>query len=244
MDTLRAHTSDIIMIANRLGSIQRRNDIDSREVEKWIREYRSKWIIDNFQRNRKLYFTARQSLVQDLGCILLDCVDQSECTGLPTGSFVSKAIVPAPVEIDGAMDYVGAINKRYRFIGLSSANELAGKLAAPYSNKFIFWWPGGGGTVIYLATQDTEAWMDLCYINVRMIVADPTKACYKKSLSSEVCCYDKGNNIYPCTDDMMTDIKFSILTREMNIASNYVRDWTNNNRDDRQAELIQRPGRR
>jgi len=236
MDTLRAHTYDIIGIANKLGAVKRREAIDSREVEKWIREYRATIVTQTLKRDRKMYLKVKQSLVQDLGCILLDCVDQSECSGLPTGSYVSKAIIPAPLEIEGALDYVGVINKRKKFIILDSPNELGGKLAAPFSEKFVFAWRVGTNA-LYVATQDSELYMDMCYINVRMIVADPTTACYKKSLSSAVCCYDKTNDIYPVTDDMMSEIKMLILSREMNISMQFLSDQTNNNRDDRQSQM-------
>ena len=239
MDTLRAHTFDIIGIANRLGAVKRSETIDHRQIEKWIREYREKWVQDTFRRDKRLYYSVRQSLVQDLGCILLDCVDQSECSGLPTGVFVSKAIIPAPMEIEGALDYVGVIDKRTKFQILQSPNDLAGKLAMPYSSKFVFAWRVGRNA-LYIATQDSEFYMDICYINVREIVADPTQACYKKSLSVATCCYDKVNDLYPATDEMMSDIRLQILTRELNISMQYLRDYTNDNQDDRQYQPNQR----
>lgn len=235
MDTLRTITSDIQGIANRLGAKPRNGKIDDREIELWVRQYREKWIIDTFNKNRGLYYSSKPSLIQDLGCLVLSCVDQSECLGLPTGCYVSKCIIPAPVELPGGIDYVGVINKRQRFVEVSNPNELAGRLAAPYSDKFVFYYRIGANA-LYIATADAEMYRDLCYVNVREVVADPTQACYKKSLTTSLCCFDKTNDPYPMTGEMASDIKMMILTREMNIAMQHLRDDSNNTRDDRQAQ--------
>lgn len=233
MRTLRTHTADIIGIANKLGAIKRREDIDAREIEKWIHQYREKWIFENFKQDKALYYTVPQSLVQDLGCRQLTTVDQSECATLPTGSIVSKCVIPAPIEIQGSMDFVGLINKRYAFIHLKSPNELEGKLAAPFGDKFVYTWRIG--TSLYAATNDSEYFKDLCYLNIRMIAANPTEVCYLQSIDSDSTqCYDRDNTLYPATGQMMADITMWIMTREFNIAMAFYRDFSNNNKDDRQ----------
>lgn len=234
MKPLHTLSKDILMILNHLGAIPRRNDIDARQVELWIAHWREWWINEKFNKSRDLYYTVRQALVQDLGCQTLLCVDQAECDAVPFGLFVAKVVIPTPVEVDGCLDYVGVINKRWKFIECKNANELDGRLKAPYADKFVFYYRIGPNN-LYIATADSKKYFDLCYVNIRMICADPSVACYKKSLSSSVCCYDPANDSYPITGDMMEDIKMLILTRECNIAMHNIRDYRDNNRDDRIA---------
>lgn len=226
----RVITTDIKMIAGKLGAIKRRDDIDDRQIELWLNSYRELWLQTKIKTDRKRYYEAIPSLFQDLGCRILTCVDQSECAALPWGTYVSKIVLPAPVEVPGAL-WIGLINKRVRFIETTD-REVGGKLAAPYASNFIFWWRTTG-TNCYLATGDAKLYNDLCYVNVREICADPREACYKKSLTTAKCCFDPENDKYPATMDMIEEIKLQILTKEFNIAMQYLRDNTDNNRDDR-----------
>lgn len=238
MDALRTITSDILGIANKLGAIKRREDIDSREIELWINHYRELWILANARvvpgtQNKRIYPDLFPSLYQDLGCRLLTCLDQSECATLPVGAYISKIVIPAPVEIHGSL-WIGLINKRTKFIE-TTASELEGKLAAPYGGKFMYYWRTTG-TNAYVATSDGELYRDLCYVNVREICADPRQACYKKSLTTAQCCYDPKTDLYPAMGDMIEWIKLQILTKEFNIAMQFLKDETDNNRDDRQRQ--------
>jgi len=239
MVPLRTLSKDILSIANRLGTAEpRRNDISERQVELWIHQYREWWINDRFNRKRQTYYEAKQALVQDLGCMLLQCVDQAECDALPVGCFVAKVIIPTPVEVEGCLDYVGSISKRKKFIECKNVNELEGKLSAPYGRNFLYYFRIGP-TNLYVATSDSDTFFDLCYINVRGIFGDPTQACYKKSLTTSTCCYDPVNTNYPATGDMMEEVKMMILTKEFNISMHYIRDWKDTNRDDRQVQNFQ-----
>src|SRR6185295_18131852 len=95
--TLKNYYDDFLRNANRLGDIVDDERIEERQLLFWLNQLRAQEIEKDVRRQltgengaKTLYPHIDQSLVQDLGCWPLVCVDKAECNGLKWGCDILK----------------------------------------------------------------------------------------------------------------------------------------------------------
>jgi len=186
--------------------------------ERW-NDYHVMWLINNY-REEFIYHNAYlhnpltpeidPQTVQDMGCLTLETVDQSECPELPWCCTVKKiSNVPKVVDFPnmGGFTFVGAINKRTKYTYVTR-ETIQGRLELKFSKATNFWYMIGQS--LYVVTQNPL----LCHINIAGVFTNPTEVC-SYSQDGNTCCFNKDTDKYPVSRRMAADITHAILHNEI-----------------------------
>lgn len=199
--------------------------------EKW-NDYHIMWLINNY-REEFIYHNAYlhgsftpdidEQIVQDLGCVPLETVDQSECPTLPWCCTVKKVSnLPKVVDFPdmAGLTFVGAINKRtnYNYV---PRETLEARMSLRFSGVTTFWYMVGQS--LYVVSQNPL----LCNINIAGVFTDPTAVC-KFTNGGNPCCFNKDTDFYPVSRRMAQDIQHSIEANEIKEFLQTVGDEQNN----------------
>lgn len=130
---------------------------------------------------------------QDFGCISLEKVDASECSGYNWGEDVSKVILPPLLDLpnNAGLTFFGLINKRTRiYIPDLQYGDLDDYVPFKKKNRMFGYMIG---RTVYVIGAGAE---NLCVINARGIAADPTLV---NTFGSDLVprCFDMDNDYYP-----------------------------------------------
>lgn len=173
-------------------------DISIRKIKFDIISERSTMIRNEMNKNR----TVDDAIIQDLGCVELEEVDQSLCPELPVGTCIKRTVKPLPVPIE--------LHNRRLITRISNPVVLSESFPLYEYNKVIhtgnrkfskdqvqaFFKDGH----IYL--KSTHDMPFIKFINVRGVFEDPTDVADFFTESGEAC-YD-ANSDFPMNNWMNT----------------------------------------
>lgn len=221
MATLAQLRDSIINTADK-GRGNRARTYSNLQIEFWIRSTRNFLITKAVEKSTAVLATFEQ----DLGCVPLVDVDQSECPDFVWGEEVKKCTIPKILDIKNneGLTFFGLVDKRTRiYVPESNYGNLDDyRRFKPYPNKDRVGYMIGGET-IYIKGQGVSK---LCAVNVRGIFDDPTLAVYYKE-NGTPCAYDKNADSYPLPTDLEQVMNQMIFQNYISPVANVPRDKTN-----------------
>lgn len=139
------------------------------------------------------------ALLQDLGCLQLQEVDQANCPDYIWGDDVKMAVFPDILELKDNMGlgFFGLVDKRTRIYVPSSNYGNLDDFSRFKPNRSRIGYMIGNNT-IYLKGEGVEK---LCAVNIQGVFKDPTLISYYSAEGIEHC-YDKNKDQYPITGDL------------------------------------------
>ena len=224
--------------------------LQSRLVDYWIQYYRNS-LIPEITDFGKLYYP---ELVQDLGCVVLNDVDQGECLQdyslgsqvldswnqgqwqedleFKWGCTIKKATIPALVDLpkERSLTFVGSIDKQtpFEIITAEQASLVKHRLITSVKPRAY-----RIGTSIYVIAPKNKR---LKFINVRGIFEDPTKV-ESCAAAGDCSCFDPDTTQYPFPDTLMPKMVEMIMKKELGMSLQVPIDMANDS-----VELLENVG--
>lgn len=221
--TLKNIIDDTRRISESLGDVKKTNVIEERQIIFWANDYRSIAIQEQFGSKKTLYPKVDQQLIQDMGCVFLECVDKAECCGVKWGCKIMKATIPNYINLpgDAGLNFVGLIDKQQRFTKIE-AYEVKDKLAQKFAKTQNYFYLIGNDLYIVSPANPELEW-----VNVRLVPYDPRDVCVT-DCDKKTCCYDFEKDSYPLLNGMARYIVTNILTERLGIALKFVQTEVKN----------------
>ncbi len=200
-----------------------------KQVKFWIQYYRAKGIEIQTDMGKHI----DPQLVQDLGILKLEEVDKADsaCPAVSWGCKIQKVTLPkfASFPKNRAIMFIGKIDKQTP-LDYNKADVNKFKSATRFGNLRSKVYLIGNTAYVELIEADA----DMCYINVRGVLEDPTKANYYPEAGCEAVCWNDGKDEYPLPMSLYTYVLENILQKELNWTTQAVNDELNNARQDNQ----------
>jgi hypothetical protein len=200
-----------------------------KQVKFWIQYYRAKGIEILTDMGKHI----DPQLVQDLGILKLEEVDKADstCPAVSWGCKIQKVTLPkfASFPKNRAIIFIGKIDKQTP-LDYNKADVNKFKSATRFGNLRSKVYLIGNTAYVELIEADA----DMCYINVRGVLEDPTKANYYPQAGCEAVCWNDGKDEYPLPMSLYTYVLENILQKELNWTTQAVNDELNNARQDNQ----------
>lgn len=212
------------------GGIESDDNNISNDQLIWIfNKYRAKLIREDLNKKRSI----DPQLIQNLGCVELECVDASECCDIQSHTTILRSRLPLPRVIEGYRKnyllFVGTVDKVIPFTITTESQARWSKY-----NKYT-----GKSPRAYIRDDDRYLYLinapeGLELITVDIIAEDPQEAREFYSCSGEPCFdYDME---YPISAHMIPIINSLILQNELRIIETTAIDTMNNTKDDTDGE--------
>jgi len=206
-------------------------DLSDDQVAFWIRIVRALLLRQEFERNKM----TNPSLVQDLGCVPIECVDRVECCnlGYTSEEYLHRTVnkIPAPLFINWAglhnpaiFTYIGLVthDKPFEFTSEAIVNQAKHKKYTASMPRAFY-----RNERIYITNIKNPSNLEL--INIKGIFEDPEEAKKFNKCDGELCfTRDQPYPITPYLIDPMQDI---ILDKYLGMISQTKADKENNARD-------------
>lgn len=242
MSTLRQIIYNIRNVPD-AGISNRAKTLSDRQIAFWVKNWRSRIMVDEFEKNPVIDPTWEQ----DLGCLDLKTVDKADCSKYKWGEDVKKVVIPELMKISTKR---AGIIPSLTFVGLIDKVTTIPVDAYGYGelNNFVMYSPKKGieakiiGNTIYVFENkkdnlDIVDEDELCAINVRGIFDDPTiYTCWiiKDCCGSDgvVSCFDWDKDCYPIPGHLENVLYGAIWQREMGLVVNAKVDDRNNEKVD------------
>jgi len=198
-----------------------------RQIKFWIQGYRAEGIEQLTDYGKDI----DPQLVTDFGVLKLEEVDKSdsECpVGVDWGCTIKKVKIPKLVGLprDRALLFIGKIDKQSGFVR-DHANVHEFVKETRFGRMFNRYYLVGNTVYIELRKKDAN----LCYINGRGVVEDPSKVDVHVLNEEGECvttCWDDAINEYPLTMKLYRFITTSILQTELGMTLQTVNSLLNN----------------
>jgi len=236
MSTLRQIIYNIRNVPD-AGISNRAKTLSDRQIAFWVKNWRSRIMVDEFEKNPVIDPTWEQ----DLGCLDLKTVDKADCSKYKWGEDVKKVVIPELMKISTkrsgiipSLTFVGLIDKVTPIpVDSFGYGEL---------NNFVMYSPKKGieakiiGNTIYVFENKKDNFDivdedELCAINVRGIFDDPTCVDCCGS-DGAISCFDWDKDCYPIPGHLENVLYGAIWQREMGLVVNAKVDDRNNEKVD------------
>ena len=188
--------------------------------------YRAKLIREDLNKKR----TLDRQLIQDLGCVEVECVDAAECCEVSdSGATVLRTVKPLPKLLElpnkTLITYVGTVDKQTSF-------QLSTEILSKWSkyNKYT-----GKTPKAYLRNDErylyiTNAPKGIELINIQGVFEDPKDVSEFNHCSGVPCFTDDSE--YPLSAHMLPVINELIMSKELRMLISTPTDETNNTQED------------
>jgi hypothetical protein len=216
------------------GGIGSDDDNISNDQLIWIfNQYRAKLIREDLNKKRSI----DPQLVQNLGCVELECVDASECCDVKSYTTILRSKEPLPKSIEGYnknyLLFVGSVDKRISYLITTETQARWGQY-----NKYT-----GSAPKAYIRDDDRYLYVinapeGIEVITVDIIAENPEDA-EKFSTCSGEPCFNRDME-YPISAHMIPIINSLIIQNELRLLSMTNDDITNNTKDDTEQAQPQR----
>jgi hypothetical protein len=201
-------------------------DISNRQVIFIFNYYRAKLIREDLNKKRSI----DRGLIQDLGCVPVECVDAAECCDITdSGSTVLRTVNPIPDLLElydrNLLTFVGTVDKAVSYqitpeaqVRWSKYNKYTGKKPKAFMRS--------DNNHIYIANAPAG----LEFINVQGIFEDPEDA-KEYSHCDGTPCFTRDMD-YPISAHMIPAINQLIAQNELRGLATSPSDETNNTTED------------
>ena len=210
------------------GGIGSDDDNVSNEQLIWLfNQYRAKLIREDLEKKR----TIDPQLVQNLGCVEVECVDASECCDILSYSTILRSKKPLPKSIEGYgknyLLFVGTVDKSESFL-VTSETQARWSSGSKYTAKHPRAYIRDSDRYLYLINipEGTQI------VTVDILAENPEDAQKFTTCAGEPC-FTRDME-YPISAHMIPTINAMITERELRLLSNTPTDVTNNVKDDKQ----------
>lgn len=202
--------------------------ISDRQILYWAEQTRSILIAQALAKKDDIH----DSWIQFIGCVELECVDESECCLVDTGCYVLKSLKQIPGTIDGWED--NSIVSVTTLAGntISKSNHVRQKYNKynKYTSKQRGWFLRDG--YLYILND-----IQLTYVNVAGLFEFPSElenfvACDNQS------CWTYDSN-YPITANMASVITDIVVKTKVNPFMMFPQDNTNDSDGSTPQQMIQ-----
>lgn len=194
------------------GQITDDEVLDPRFISRNIHTQRALYLRNEFNKNR----TIDSRVIQDLGCVELETIDQSECaelcSSLEIGCSIKRTKLTIPQTIERHNDTtiirvapVGRMNISFSFVPYQRA-IFSGYGRFNKNRIFGFLW---NEHVYIISNNNSTAFRGLKYINVQGVFEDPSLVSSFTTCTGTSCYSDE--NDYPLNDWMWNYIKIEVL---------------------------------
>lgn len=188
--------------------------------------YRAKLIREDLNKGR----TIDRSIVQNLGCVPVECVDAGECCELTdTGTTVIRTKEPIPGLLEiydrDLLTFVGTVDKTISF-QISSEAQIRWSSNNKYTGKSPKAFMRDSKNYLYIA----NAPRGIELINIQGIFENPVEASKFNHCDGEPCFTDDSE--YPISAHMLPIINELIMTKELKGLVTTPSDETNNTTED------------
>jgi hypothetical protein len=188
--------------------------------------YRAKLIREDLNKGR----TIDRSIIQDLGCVPVECVDASECCDITdSGSTVIRTVNPIPEFLElyakDLLMFVGTVDKATSFQVTSEAQVRWG-MYNKYTGKSTKAFMRDNKNYLYIA----NAPKGIELINIQGVFQNPEEASKFNHCDGRPC-FDKDNE-YPLSAHMLPIINELIMSKELKGLVTTPTDETNNTTED------------
>lgn len=179
--------------------------MSQRQAEFQIAYMRSILIRRDYEKGRSI----NPAIIQDLGCVEIEPVDEADCCQVQTGCQILRTVnkVPTMIEVynKNLITYVGTVDKRHFFDMIPAARSRFVGAGSKYTAKKRRWFPLND--YIYVIYDKP-----LKYINIRGVLEDPSDAAAFNHCTGTPCFDD--NSEYPLASWMIQPITDMIIKGE------------------------------
>jgi hypothetical protein len=210
------------------GGIGSDDDNVSNEQLIWLfNQYRAKLVREDLNKKR----TIDPQIVQNLGCVEVECVDASECCDIPSYTTILRSKKPLPKSIEGYtrnyLIFVGSVDKAIPYL-VTSETQARWSGYNKYTSNAPRAYIRDSDRYLYLI--NAPAGIEI--ITVDVIAENPEEASKFTTCAGEPC-FNRDME-YPISAHMIPTINAMITERELKLLSNTPTDVTNNVKDDKQ----------
>ena len=201
-------------------------DVSGRQLMFHFSNYRAKLVREDLSRGRSV----DRQLVQDLGCVAVECVDAAECCEIAdTGTTVVRTVLPIPKLLElyskNLLTFVGLVDK-------SVSYQITSPTQARWSkyNKYT-----GNTTKAYLQSNSNYLYLinapkGIELINIQGVFEDPEDIKNFNNCNGTAC-FSKDSE-YPISGHMIPVITELIMTKELKVLATTPTDVSNNTKED------------
>lgn len=226
MDTLNQIAQDILSIvkAKRVDDY----NVSAAQVKRWINYYRSQFIKNELNKKRAI----DEDYVQDLGCVDLERVNDSDC-GPSCITLRTCKQIPAPIitNLGLAITRVGPVKRTSRAFSFVPYEQVIWSGYGRFAKNQIFAYYLNGYIYIELKTANVLS-KALKKINIRGVFEDPEDVLNYSDCAGSPC-YDNSTP-YPVKKWMTNSIINSILQERFGIVEQSILDNRNDEGDTRE----------
>lgn len=190
-----------------------------------FRNYRAKLVREDLGKGR----TLDRQLIQDLGCVAVECVDAAECCEIAdSGSYVLRTKEPIPKLLElynkNLLTFVGTVDKNIPF-QISTPTQARWSKHNKYTSKSVKAYLQSNSNYLYIinAPEGIEL------INIQGVFEDPESV--GNYDSCDKVCFSK-EDAYPISAHMIPVITELIMTKELKVLANTPSDVSNNTKED------------
>lgn len=200
--------------------------VSNRQLAFIFNYYRAKLIREDLSKGR----TIDRSIIQDLGCVPVECVDAAECCDLvDSGSTIIRTVEPIPEFVElydkDLLTFVGLVDKSKSFQITSEAQVRWGKYNK-YTGKSTKAFMRDNGNYLYIA----NAPKGIELINIQGVFENPEEAS-KFNHCDGTPCFSQDEE-YPVSAHMLPIINEMIMSKELKGLITTPTDETNNTTED------------
>jgi hypothetical protein len=200
--------------------------ISNRQIMFIFNYYRAKLIREDLNKGR----TIDRSIIQNLGCVPVECVDASECCDIiDSGTTIVRTVDPIPEFVElydkNLLTFVGTVDKLKSF-QITSEAQVRWSRYNKYTGKTTKAFMRDNGNYLYIV----NAPKGIELINIQGVFENPEEA-EKFNHCDGTPCFDKDNE-YPISSHMLPIINELIMTKELKGLVTTPTDETNNTTED------------
>tara|TARA_R110002074_G_scaffold351931_1_gene523136 strand:- start:126 stop:824 length:699 start_codon:yes stop_codon:yes gene_type:complete len=212
MATLNEIAYDLLTIVR--PQISDDSDIEIEQIKFWIKNQRSLWLRNEFNKNR----TIDSDLIQTV-CADLEEVDASDCCDIDLDCPIlrTKKKIPKTIELHHkeAILRVGPVNKKKRSFSYVDYLQVPWLASGRFNTKMIYAFLHDGYLYVY---SKNPAYSSMKALTFRGVFEDPEEIAGFKDCTTDQPCYSDDSE-FPIKSWMIPTMKESILKSNLMIES-------------------------
>jgi len=190
------------------------SNLSERQITMWVSYYRARLIKEYYEKRQ---YIDSKLVVQDLGCIPLDCVDKNDCCKLNLPIHVKRSRTQIPHFLDlphgAGVTFIGLIDKITPISIYDISNIYWSKFERYSKNNRKAYILNG---YIYIDAPQGDI---INFINAQGIFSSPEKVAEFSECDGKPC-FDASESEYPIPDFLIQIMTEMILKTEMQISFN------------------------
>tara|TARA_R110002126_G_scaffold127296_1_gene269481 strand:- start:1021 stop:1719 length:699 start_codon:yes stop_codon:yes gene_type:complete len=212
MATLNEIAYDLLTIVR--PQISDDSDIEIEQIKFWIKNQRSLWLRNEFNKNR----TIDSDLIQTV-CADLEEVDASDCCDIDLDCPILRTTkkIPKTIELHHkeAILRVGPVNKKKKPFSYVDYLQVPWLASGRFNTKMIYAFLHDGYLYVY---SKNSAYNSIKALTLRAVFEDPEEIANFKDCNTDQPCYSDDSE-FPIKSWMIPTMKESILKSNLMIES-------------------------